>query len=154
MTTKSYVDIKECDVSYEVGSKVFLSTSNIESKTLNVRKSLPQWIDPFDIIKRVGIIVYCLKMPEFIGIHNVFHVYLLKPYKANGKGKPPSPPFIQNYDLPYELERILQHEVKESCSRPIKSYLIKWLSYGLEHNNSWELGSNLRHNILEKIVIM
>ena len=82
---KSYVDTKRRDVSYEVGSEVLLSTSNIKLKTPGARKLLPRWIGPFEIVKRIGVVAYRLKLPETMRIHNVFHVSLLKPYKANGR---------------------------------------------------------------------
>ena len=146
---KNYADTKRRDVSYDVGSKVLLSTSNIKLKTPGARKLLLRWIGPFEIIKRIGVVAYCLKLLETMGIHNVFHVSLLKPYKANGRVKPPPPPVIENHDISYEVKRVLQHEVRGSRSRPIKLYLIKWLSYGLEHN-SWEPKSNLSLEILKE----
>jgi hypothetical protein len=136
-------------VSYEVGSEVLLSTSNIKLKTPGARKLLPRWIGPFEIVKRIGVVAYRLKLPETMEIHNVFHVSLLKPYKANGRVKPPPPPVIENHDISYEVERVLQHEVRGSRSRPVKFYLIKWLGYGLEHN-SWEPESNLSPEVLKE----
>ena len=63
---KSYVDTKRHDVLYEVRSEVFLNTSNIKLKTLVVRKLFPQWIGPFDIVKKIGVIANYLKLPETI----------------------------------------------------------------------------------------
>ena len=146
---KSYADTKRRDVSYEVGSEVLLSTSNIKLKTPGARKLLPRWIGPFEIVKRIGVVAYRLKLPETMGIHNVFHVSLLKPYKANGRVKPPPPPVIENHNISYEVECVLQYEVRRSRSRPVKFYLIKWLGYGLEHN-SWEPESNLSPEVLKE----
>ena len=91
-----------------------------------MRKVLPRWIGPFEIVKKIGVVAYRLKLQETMGIHNVFHVSLLKPYKANGRVNPPPPPVIENHDIAYKMERVLQHEVRGSRSRPIKFYLIKW----------------------------
>ena len=146
---KSYADTKQRDVLYEVGSEVLLSTSNIKLTTPGVRKLLPRWIGPFEIVKRIGVVAYRLKLPETMRIHNVFHVSLLKPYKANGRVKPPPPPVIENHDISYEVERVLQHEVRGSRSRPVKFYLIKWLGNGLEHK-SWEPKSNLSLEIFKE----
>ena len=41
---------KRWDVSYEVGSTVFLSNSNIKLKTPSMRKLLSWWIGPFEIV--------------------------------------------------------------------------------------------------------
>jgi hypothetical protein len=46
---------------------------------------------------------------------------LLKPYKANGRVKPPPPPVIENHDISYEVERVLQHEVRGSRPVPLNS---------------------------------
>jgi hypothetical protein len=44
-------------------------------------KHSPRYIGPFDIITRVGSCAYCMKLPESIkGIHNVFHVSMLRKY--------------------------------------------------------------------------
>ncbi|GJP62824.1 hypothetical protein CLOP_g19847, partial [Closterium sp. NIES-67] len=74
---KSYADMKRREVSFEVGDKVLLSTKNIRLKIPGAKKSFPQWIGPFEMIQRVGVVAYKLKLPETLQIHNVFHVSLL-----------------------------------------------------------------------------
>ena len=131
-----------------MGSKVFLTTSNIKLKIPSARKLLSQLIGPFVIVERIAIVAYRLKLQETVGIHNVFHVSLLKPYKANGKIKPPPPPIIENHDISYEMNRVLQHRIKGSRSYLVNYYLIHWLGYGLEHN-SWKPESNLSPRVLK-----
>ena len=114
-----------------------------------MRKLLPRWIGPLEIFFKVGVVAHHLKLPKTIGIHNVFHISLLKFYKANGRIKPPPLVVIKNHDISYEVEHVLQHEVRGSHSRPVKFYLIKWLGYGLEHH-SWEPKSNLSREVLKK----
>ena len=82
-------------------------------------------------------------------IHNVFHVSLLKPYEVIDKVKPLPSPIIENEDIFYYVERVLQHEVRGSCSNPLKFYLIEWLSYELEHN-SWEPKANLNPELCKE----
>ena len=53
------------------------NTSNIKLKTLSARKIFTQWISPFEIVKRICIVAYRLKLPKTIGIYNVFLVCLL-----------------------------------------------------------------------------
>ena len=38
------------------------STTFQELKILGARKLLPQWIGPFEIVKRIGVIAYYLKL--------------------------------------------------------------------------------------------
>ena len=67
-------------------------------------------------------------------ICNLLQVFLLKFYKANGRVKPSPLPVIENHAIPYEMESVLQHEVRGSCSHLVDFYLIKCLGHGLEDN--------------------
>ncbi|GJP70425.1 hypothetical protein CLOP_g1368, partial [Closterium sp. NIES-67] len=81
---KSYADMKRREVSFEVGDKVLLSTKNIRLKIPGARKLFPRWIGPFEVIQRVGVVAYKLKLPKTLQIHNVFHVSLLNKYISEG----------------------------------------------------------------------
>lgn len=147
---KSYADTKRRELSFDVGAQVLLSTSNIKLKISGAKKLLPRWIGPFRIMKRVGNVAYKLELPETLKIHPVFHVSLLKLYRASGKVQPPPPPILEEDDeLSFEVERVLAHEIRGSRTRPQKYYLIKWLGYGLEHN-SWEPEKNLSLEVLKE----
>ena len=44
-------------------------------------KLSPRFIGPFEILVRVGIVVYLLALPPSIsGVHEVFHVFMLQKY--------------------------------------------------------------------------
>ena len=43
------------------------------------------------------------------GVHNVFHVSLLKKYEAGGDGVTPPEPIVIGGDTDFEVERILGH---------------------------------------------
>jgi hypothetical protein len=51
---KSYVDTKRHEISFDVGTQIFLSTSNINLNLPGARKFLPRWIGSFKILKRKG----------------------------------------------------------------------------------------------------
>ncbi len=146
---KSYADRKRREISFDVGTQVLLSTSNIKLKMPGARKLLPRWIGPFKVLKRVGKVAYRLELPTTLKIHNVFHVSLLKSYRTSGKVQPPPPPILEDDELSFDVERVLAHEVRGSRTRPQKFYLIKWLGYGLEHN-SWEPEKNLSSEVLKE----
>ena len=75
------------------GSKVLLSTKNIQWKHPGARKLLPLWIGPFKIVQKVGKVAYKLDLPPEMRMHNVFNVNLLKRFIAGpGKLIPPPPP--------------------------------------------------------------
>lgn len=133
---KYYADRQRQEVSYEVDQQVLVSTSNIMLRVIGARKLLPRQIGLFWITKRIGVVAYCVQLPSTFKIHSVFHMSLLRPYVDDGKvHAPPSPNFQE--DASYEVERMLLHADRGSCSHAKKFYLIKWLGYALEHN-SWE----------------
>ena len=44
-------------------------------------KLAPRYMDPFEILERVGIIAYRLALPPNLsGVHEVFHVSMLRKY--------------------------------------------------------------------------
>jgi hypothetical protein len=46
---------------------------------------MPKYDRPFEVVKRVGIAAYQLKLPERLKVHPTFHVSLLKPYHEDLK---------------------------------------------------------------------
>ncbi|KAA3488097.1 DNA/RNA polymerases superfamily protein [Gossypium australe] len=76
-------DLKQKDIEFEIGDKVFLKVSPWK-KVLRFRrkgKLSPRFIGPYAIIKRVGPIAYILLLPPVLEkIHNVFHVSMLRQY--------------------------------------------------------------------------
>ena len=79
-------------------------------------------------------------------IHRVFHVSLLKPYRSDGRVQPPPLPVeLEDGSEWFQVERVCMHReraVGKKRKQVRRSYLIKWLGYGDEHN-SWEPESNL-----------
>ena len=62
---KSYTDLKMKDIEYEVGDKVFLMVSPWK-KVLRFRKKgklSPRFIEPYEILERVGPMAYRLALP-------------------------------------------------------------------------------------------
>ena len=75
---------------------VYLSRKNIKttrpSSKLDYKK-----LGPFTIIAKIGKVAYQLKLPDSMGIHNVFHISLLEPVTQNkfpGRIEPPPPPVV------------------------------------------------------------
>lgn len=122
--------------SFEVGSRVLLSTKNIKLKHPQGKKLLPLWIGPFEVEAKIGEVAYKLKLAEGMRMHNVFHVSLIKAWREGGRIPPPLPELIEDY-LEYEVEQIISYEKK-------RGYLVKWLGYGHEHN-TWEPEKHLQN---------
>ena len=80
---KSYADVRRRPLEFEVGDHIFLK---VMSKSGVVRfgkrgKLSPRFIGAFEILERVGTIAYRLVLPPCMsGIHEVFHVSMLRKY--------------------------------------------------------------------------
>ena len=83
---KSYVDPKRRDVEFQVGDHVFLRVSPLRGvRRFGVKGKLsPRFVGPFEILERVGQVAYRLALPPSLsGVHNVFHVSMLRKYVSN-----------------------------------------------------------------------
>ena len=65
---------------FQVGDKVLLRHDNITT-TVPSRKLTSKFLGPFLIIAKLSDVVYHLKLPKTLRIHNVFHISLLEKYQ-------------------------------------------------------------------------
>ena len=80
---KSYVDRRQRPLEFEAGDHVFLKVMPKRGvvKFDKRGKLSPRFIDPFEILERVGIIAYRLVLPSSLfGVHEVFHISMLRKY--------------------------------------------------------------------------
>jgi len=78
--------LRRKDIEYEVSDKVFLKVSPWKKVLRFGRKGKlsPRFIGPYEVIERVGPVVYRLALPpELDKIHNVFHVSMLRRYRSD-----------------------------------------------------------------------
>ena len=141
------------------GDAVLLSTRNASQRTVQNTKFLPKYVGPFTVLRRVGDVAYRLQVPKGLRWHNVFHVSLLKPYRAPSRPDAPRatssllPPVIDG-EVYYEVEKIVGHKIKshqiktgkskddpKRKGKPTYLYLVKWVGYP-DSDNSWEPVSN------------
>ncbi|KAG8481801.1 hypothetical protein CXB51_026415 [Gossypium anomalum] len=121
---KSYADLKQKDIEYHVGDKVFLKVSPWK-KVLRFGckgKLSPRFIGPYEISKRIGPVVYRLILPpELEKIHNVFHVSMLRRYRSDPSHiiNPSEVEIQPNLSYEEELIRVLAREVKELRNKKI-----------------------------------
>lgn len=151
---------KRQDIVFKAGEQVLLSTKNLQFK-VGTRKFHPKFVGPFVIEKMISEVAAKLKLPSTYGIHNVFHVCLLKHYKSGGSFKPlPPDPEIIDGEPYYKVEKILSKRTKQVSYRKTKSgkkasvktlteYLIKWEGYDDTHN-SWEPEQNLTPDLISE----
>ena len=80
---KSYTDVRRRPLEFEVGDHVFLKVIPKRGVVSFGKrgKLLPRFIGPFEILERVGTVAYRLALPpSMLGIHEVFHVSMLRRY--------------------------------------------------------------------------
>ena len=109
---ETYYNQHRREAEFQVGQEVLLSTAHIRIASPGIPKLLPKYIGLFKVEARQGPLAYRLKLPDQYGIHPVFHVSLLKAYKAAPHKKPPPPPDIIGDEEEFEVEDILQHKQK------------------------------------------
>ena len=70
---KRYFDAHHCQLEFEVGQKVLLSTKNL--KLPGIRKLQPRWVGPFRVLQCVGAAAYKLDLAgRFSQLHPTFHI--------------------------------------------------------------------------------
>jgi hypothetical protein len=147
---KSYADARfRQPHKFKPDDLVMLSTKNINF-AFGKKKFHPKYLGPFVIDSIIGNHrnAVRLRLPASYKIHPVFHVSLIKPYKAGSSPvPPPMEPEIVDGDPYFKVETILAKRVKSrGRGRKITEYLIKWLGYD-ESQNSWEPRSNLTDDL-------
>ena len=100
----------------------------------------PQYIEPFEILARIGSVAYQLKLPqELSNVHDVFHVSNLKICLSDDTLVVPLDEIQVNTKLNSEEEpvEIMDREVKRLKQSRIPIVIVRWNSLrGLEF--TWE----------------
>ena len=80
---KSYVDNRRRDLRFKIGDRVFLKISPWKGVLRFGRrgKLSPRFIEPYEIVSKVGPVPYRLKLPpELSRVHDTFYVSMLRKY--------------------------------------------------------------------------
>ncbi|XP_070042848.1 uncharacterized protein [Nicotiana tomentosiformis] len=83
---KRYADRKVCDVAFMVGERVLLRVSPMKCVMMfgEKEKLSPWYIEPFEILERVGEVAYKLALPLSLpAVHPMFHVSMLRKYHGD-----------------------------------------------------------------------
>ncbi|XP_077222057.1 uncharacterized protein LOC143855887 [Tasmannia lanceolata] len=139
---KSYADHRRRDLEFAVGDRVFLKVSPWKG-VIRFRKKgklSPRYIGPYEILERIGPVVYRVALPPALShVHNVFHVSLLRKYLADPSHVLQTEPMQLEQDLSYEEQLVQILDRKEQILRTKRISLVKilWRSQATEEA-TWE----------------
>lgn len=110
------------------------------------KKLSPRFIGPFEILERFGDLAYRLALPlELSGVHNVFHVSMLRKYIRDESHIIDHSTVKVNVDASYVVEpvRNLERYTKELRTKSVDLVKVMW-SHHDEGDASWKLESEMR----------
>ena len=81
--SKKRVDATWRKVEYTVGQKVLLNVMNFTLPKDLTRKFISKFVALFPIMELEFKVVYKMKLPPKIKVHQTFHILLIKPIKEN-----------------------------------------------------------------------
>ena len=134
---KSYADRRCRPLEFEVGDHVFWKAI---PKRGVVRfgkrgKLSSRYIGPFEILERVGIVTYCLALPPSLsGVHEVFHVSMLRKYTPDPAHEVDRGEIIVDTDGTFEEGSVRIMDSRDQVFRSKTVRLVKalWQHRGVE----------------------
>ena len=145
---KSYADIRRRALEFQVGDQVLLKVSPTKGivRFGTKGKLSPRYVGPFLVVARVGKLSYRLDFPQSMwGVHNVFHVSMLRKYLEDSERLILSEPITIEQDLTLESRplKILDESERALRHRKLKYVKVLWTNQ-TEREATWELESQMR----------
>ena len=106
----------------------------------------PRFIGPYEILDRIGEVAYRLALPPSLsGVHNVFHVSMLRKYVPDPSHILQHEPLQIGEDLSYEEQpvQILDRKVKDLRNKSISLVKVLWRNCATEEA-TWETEDSMR----------
>ncbi|XP_042435576.1 uncharacterized protein LOC122021519 [Zingiber officinale] len=145
---KSYADKRRRDLEFAVGDHVFVKIAPMKGVMRFDKKgklSL-RFIGPFEILDRVGALAYRVALPpNLVGVHNVFHISMLRKYMSNPSHVLNFEPLHLTPNLSYEERptQILARQERKQRNKVVKMVKVKWLNH-TEEEATWETEADMR----------
>ncbi|GJT58944.1 hypothetical protein Tco_1002477 [Tanacetum coccineum] len=145
---KSYVDYRRKPLEFEVGDRVLLKVTPWKGVIHFGKKGklAPIYVGPFEILERIGLVAYRLRLPEELNsVHDTFHVSNLKKCLADASLHVPLDEIKVDKTLRFveELIEIMDGEIKKLKRRKIVLAKVRWNSkHGLKF--TWEHEDQMR----------
>ncbi|XP_073118761.1 uncharacterized protein [Henckelia pumila] len=145
---KSYADKRRRDLEFQVGDHVFLKVPPWKGVLRFEKKGKlsPRYIGPFEILDKIGERAYRLALPPNLeGVHDVFHVSMLRKYISNPSHVIRHEPVHWTLDLSYEEVpiQILDTQVRKLRNKKIKMVKVLWRNQLVEEA-TWETEQDMR----------
>ena len=139
---KSYADVRHRPLEFEVGDHVFLKVMPQRGVVrFGKRGKLSQrFIGPFEILERVDTIEYWLALPPSMsGVHEVFHVSMLRKYTPNPAHVVDLGYIEVDMDKTFEEGPVCIVDSRDQVLRrkTVRLVLVLWRHYGVEES-TWE----------------
>ncbi|XP_028103888.1 uncharacterized protein LOC114302965 [Camellia sinensis] len=109
-------------------------------------KLSPRFVGPFEVLDRVGEVAYRLALPPSLaGVHNVFHVLMLRKYIPDPSHVIDHAPlqFKENLNYKEHLIRIVNGKEQVLRRRVIHYVKVQWSNHS-EREATWELEDEIR----------
>ncbi|XP_050878194.1 uncharacterized protein LOC127082014 [Lathyrus oleraceus] len=138
---KNYSDKRRRPLEFEEGDHVFIRVTPRAgiARAIKTRKLRPRFIEPFQILQRIGPVAYHITLPPNPSdLHDVFHVSQLSKYYRD-PSHVTEPETVELRDnLEYEAlpVKILGHRIKELRGKQIP--LVKVLWDDVTSDSTWE----------------
>nr|GEV58049.1 putative reverse transcriptase domain-containing protein [Tanacetum cinerariifolium] len=159
---KSYVAYGRKSIEFEVGDQVLLRVSPWKGVVRFGRKGklASRHVGPFEILKRIGLVAYRLRLPEELNnVHDTFHVSNLKKCLANANLHVPLDEIEVDKILCFGEEPvdIMEREIKKLKRRKITLMKVKRNSkrgpeFTWEHEDQMRINDNGRNGVLHAML--
>ena len=145
---KSYADRRRRELEFQVGDYVFLKVSPLKGVQRFGQKGKlsPRFIGPFEVIERIGVAAYRLRLPETMSqIHNVFHVSMLRKCLSDPSTVTSVETLPIQEDLSFEETPVQILDRKSKVLRNKTIPLVKVLWRGQKYEEAtWETETDMR----------
>ena len=111
-------------------------------------KLSPRYIGPFEILAKVGNVAYRLALPPTLeGVHNVFHISMLRKCLADPSEVIKLPPQQLEKDLSYAEHpmKILDAQERKLRNSTMRFLKVQWSRHSVDEA-TWEMEKDLRKN--------
>ncbi|GJW01110.1 putative reverse transcriptase domain-containing protein [Tanacetum coccineum] len=130
---KSYADKRRKPLEFEVGDRVLLRVSSWKGVVRFRKKGklAPRYVGPFEILERIGLVAYRLRLPEELNsVHDTFHVSNLKKCLVDASLHVPLDEIKVDKRLCFleEPVEIMDREIKKLKRRKIALVKVRWNS--------------------------